>query len=115
MPTIYLETTIPSYLAARPSRDPIVNAHQQITDEWWRDARKHFELYVSEAVLTEIRIGDPDAAARRLATVEGLPILEINDDVRYLAHVYAQSLDLTGRAKADLPHIAFAVAYEMDW
>ena len=115
MPTIYLETTIPSYLAARPSRDLIVNAHQQITHEWWRDARKHFDLYISEAVLTEIRMGDPDAAARRLAIVEGLPIVEINDDVRNLAHVYAQSLDLTGRAKADLPHIAFAVAYEMDY
>lgn len=115
MPTIYLEMTIPSYLVARPSRDRIVNAHQQITHEWWRDAREHFDVYISEAVLTEIRVGDPDAAARRLAIVEGLPIVEINDEVRNLAHVYAQRLDLPGRARADLPHIAFAVAYGMDY
>ena len=77
MPTVYLETTIPSYLAARPSRDPIVVAHQQITRDWWNGARERFDLYISEAVLTEIRAGDADVAARRLAILEGLPILEL--------------------------------------
>ena len=115
MPTVYLETTIPSYLAARPSRDPVVAAHQQMTHEWWRDAREHFDMYVSEAVLTEIRLGDPEAAARRLAVVEGLPVAEINDEVRHLVHIYAQRLGLAARAQADLPHIAFAVAYGMDF
>ena len=30
---VYLETSIVSYLAARPSRDLVVAAHQQITAE----------------------------------------------------------------------------------
>ncbi len=115
MPTIYLETTIPSYLVARPSQDLIIAAHQQITHDWWRDAREHFEVYISEAVLTEIRVGDPDVATRRLAIVEGLPIVEINDEVRNLVHIYDRRLGFTGRARADLPHIAFAVAYAMDY
>ena len=114
MPTVYLETTIPSYLAARPSRDPIVVAHQQITRDWWNGARERFDLYISEAVLTEIRAGDADVAARRLAILEGLPILELNDDIRYLVHVYSGRLGLTGGARADLLHIAFAVSYMMD-
>jgi hypothetical protein len=88
MPTVYLETTIPSYLAAQPSRDLIVAAHQQITHEWWREARQRFEVYISEAVIAEIRAGDPDAAARRLAVVAGLPILALNEDVRGLVHAY---------------------------
>lgn len=88
MPTVYLETTIPSYLAARPSRDLIIAAHQQITHEWWREARHRFDVYISEAVLAEIRAGDPDAAARRLAIVDGLPILALNDDVRGLVHTW---------------------------
>ncbi len=115
MPSVYLETTIPSYLAAYPSRDLIIAAHQQITHEWWRDAPKRFNLYISEAVLDEIRGGDPDAAVRRLAIVDKLPILELNDDVRALVHAYDQRLGLEGRARADLPHFAFAVAFAMDY
>lgn len=116
MPTVYLETTVPSCLAARPSRDLIIiAAHQQIMHEWWRDACERFDVYISEAVLTEIRAGDPDAAARRLAIVEGLPIVELNNDVRALVHTYDERLGFVGRARADLPHLAFAVAYAMDY
>jgi len=34
-PRIYLETTFVSYLTARVSRDLVVAAHQQVTNEWW--------------------------------------------------------------------------------
>jgi len=115
MPSVYLETTIPSYVAAHPSRDLIMAAHQQITHDWWLDAHDRFDLYISEAVLNEIRGGAPDAAARRLAIVNGLPVLQLNDDVRNLVHEYDRRLGLTGRARADLPHFAFAVAYQMDY
>ena len=115
MPTVYLETTIPSYLAARPSRDIIIAAHQQITRDWWRDACERFDVYISEAVLAEICLGDPDVVAHRLAIVEKLPIVEINNEVQDLVSIYAQRLGLTGRAQIDLPHIALAVAYAMDY
>ena len=115
MPSAYLESTIPSYLAAHPSRDLIAAAHQQITHEWWRDAPKRFDLCISEAVMDEIRSGDPDAVVRRLAIVDKLPILELNDDVRALVRAYDRKLGLAGRARADLPHFAFAVAYKMDY
>jgi len=115
MRSVYLETTIVSYLAAHPSRDLIMAAHQQITHDWWLGARDRFDLYISDAVLNEIRGGDPDAAARRLAIVGGLPVLQLNEDVRSLVHQYDRRLGLVGRARADLPHFAFAVAYEMDY
>lgn len=115
MTTVYLETTIPSYLAAFPSRDLIVAAHQQITHDWWNNAREHFDLYISEPVLDEIRAGDPNAIMRRMEYVVGLPVLKLTNDVRQLVHEYDKRLVLTGRARADLPHFAFAVAYEMDY
>ena len=115
MPSVYIETTIPSYLAAHPSRDLVMAAHQQITHDWWRNAQERFDLYISEAVLNEIRSGDPDAAVRRLAIVNGLPVLQLNDDVRNLVHEYDRRLPLVGRARADLPHFAFAVGYQMDY
>src|SRR3972149_4503521 len=115
MPSVYLETTIASYLAAQPSRDLIMAAHQQITHQWWLNARDRFDLYISDAVLNEIRGGDPDAAARRLAIVNGLPAPQTNDDVRKPGHENDRPLGLVGRARADLPDFAFAVAYQMDY
>lgn len=60
-PKLYLETTIPSYLVGRPSRDLLVAAHQQITREWWESRRTDFDLYVSELVVQEVRAGAPSS------------------------------------------------------
>ena len=63
---LYLETTIPSYLTAQPSRDLVVAAHQQITYEWWEKRRQNFEIFVSQFVIDEAGQGDEKASQRRL-------------------------------------------------
>jgi hypothetical protein len=113
--TVYLETTIPSYLAGRPSRDLVIAAHQQITHDWWSRAQRDLDLFVSEAVLEEIRAGDPVLAARRLEVVEGLPILELRQDVRDLVRIYSERLNFPPQARVDVLHIAFAVSYRLDY
>ncbi len=115
MTSVYLETTIVSYLAARPSRDLIVAAHQQITHDWWETSRRGYELFVSEAVLEEIRRGDPEAAQRRLKIVGDLPLLELNDDAERLALTYGKELGLPDGAAVDVLHIAIAVVHRMDF
>ena len=114
-PTLYLETTIPSYLAGRPSGDLIVAAYQKITYDWWENARASFSISISEAVLEEIAAGDPDAAARRQTFIEDLPILELKDDVAILAKEYLSRLQLPHSAQLDALHLAYAVVYEMDY
>ena len=47
--------------------------------------------------------------------VADLPILRVNDDVRSLAEEYGKRLGLSGRGQADLPHIAFAVSYKLEY
>jgi hypothetical protein len=47
-PVVYVESTIPSYLVAAPSRDVIVAGHQTTTHEWWITAAERFELVISE-------------------------------------------------------------------
>ena len=39
-PSLYLESTIPSYLAAWPASDVKQAAKQQATHNWWNDQRK---------------------------------------------------------------------------
>jgi hypothetical protein len=115
MASVYVETTIPSYLAAKSSRDLIAAAHQQITHEWWANAKDRFDLYVSEAVLGEIRRGDANYAARRLEIVAEMDVLALSTDVEQLIHEYSQRLGLIGPAASDVPHFAFAVAYNIDY
>ena len=71
---VYLETTIISYLVAASTHDIIQAAHQQVTREWWT-RRGRFDLFVSRPVLTEAGRGDATAAARRLETLAGIPVL----------------------------------------
>jgi len=42
-PTVYIETSVISYFTAKPSRDLIVAAHQQITNDWWENALPNIE------------------------------------------------------------------------
>lgn len=62
---VYVETSVISYLASRPSRDVVVAGRQQLTHLWRETRRSGFELVISQVVLDEVRAGDPDAAERR--------------------------------------------------
>ena len=61
-PKVYVETSVLSYLAAWPSRDPITEARQMITRRWWENERQKYTLTVSEAVEAECGQGDPEMA-----------------------------------------------------
>ena len=84
-PTVYLETTIPSYLVARPSIDLLVAGHQFVTVNWWERRRKDFELFVSRFVLDEASGGDPNAAALRMRALDEITELPVDEDVMKLA------------------------------
>ena len=115
MATVYIETTIPSYLVARRSRDLVTVAHQQITHEWWDSERERFDLFVSEAVLDEIRAGDPKYAAKRMKLVADVEVLKFSPAVEELGFEYQRRLGLAGSGTSDLPHFAYSVAYNMDY
>lgn len=114
MESVYIETSIPSYLTAKGSRDLILAAHQQITEEWWEN-RNRFELFVSEIVLNEISLGDPEAAKRRTDVISDIPLLELTDEARELAHRIIHLRLVPEKALADALHIAIAAANGMDY
>jgi len=112
---VYLESSIISYLAARPSRDIIVAARQQLTQEWWQRRRSAFDIYVSELVLAEIQAGDPEAAERRSAVIDGIALLEISDEATDLAEYIVLDAGLPEKAAADALHIAIAACHGMHY
>lgn len=83
-PTIYIETTVISYLTARLSRDLVTAAHQQITQEWWANRRAQFALFVSQFVVQEASVGDAVMAQKRLEELQGIPLLDVNQDAEKL-------------------------------
>ena len=82
---VYLETIIVSYLTARLSRDLITAAHQQITQQWWQTRRAHFDLFVAPLVIQEAQAGDREAAARRIAALQDIPLLTLSEEATGLA------------------------------
>ncbi|SBT07917.1 hypothetical protein ACCAA_50141 [Candidatus Accumulibacter aalborgensis] len=61
-------------MTARPSKTIVGAAHQQLTLAWWAQ-RSDYELVVSGVVWQECTAGDPEAARRRLAALDGLSVL----------------------------------------
>ena len=113
-PRVYLETTMVSYLTALPSRDLVLAAHQQLTSEWWQ-SRGRFDLFVSEAVLQEAAGGDPSAAARRAAALQGIPVLAVTERTANLARDLVAAQAVPARAAMDAVHIVVAAVNGMDF
>lgn len=111
---VSIETTIPSYLTAWPSRDLVRAAHQQITQEWWA-TRGNYELYSSRLVVLECQAGDPKAAVERLAALNGIPLLEQTAEVAVLAEALLRDVPLPKKAAADAVHIATAAVNGIDY
>jgi predicted nucleic acid-binding protein len=113
--TVYIETSIVSYLTARPSRDLLVAAHQQLTVAWWDQQRAHYELFTSQVVLAEARAGDPEAAQLRVVVLERLPLLDVTDAAIMLAAALVSGQALPAQAAQDALHVAVACVHGMEY
>jgi predicted nucleic acid-binding protein len=112
---VYIETSVASYLTARPSRDLVVAAHQELTAEWWGGHRQRFESYISELVLREASNGDASAAARRIAQLTGIPLLTIDGAVQELARLFVDRGIVPKTAVEDALHVAIAANHGIDF
>ena len=114
-PKVYLETTIPSLLTAWPSRDLVLAADQQVTRTWWEKQRSKYDLVVSTLVLDEIKKGDSDAAAARLAALSDCQILTMDEAVAQLGEAIMRTRLIPVRAYNDALHVAAAARHGIDF
>lgn len=113
--TLYLETTVPSYLAARPSRDIIIAGNQQTTHQWWSEERDQYQIYISQTVLLEAKAGDSVVASIRSKYLDEIPVLQYTADIQTLSNIYLSVLDIPPKSALDAVHLAYAVVYSMDY
>jgi len=113
--SVYIETTIPSVITARPSSDIRTIYKQYVTNEFWENERHKYNLYISKYVVDECTKGDKDAAKRRLDFIKDIPLLPASKDVEDLAEEYFKTLNVPEKAKTDCFHIAICVVKEIDF
>ena len=112
--TVYIETTIPSYLMAWPSKNIVRAAHQQLTQEWWTN-RHSFTLYTSRLVIRECQSGDTQAAMERIQSLQGIPLLEQTEDATQLAEQLLKGVPLPPHAATDALHIAISTVHGVNY
>jgi hypothetical protein len=113
MMKIYVETSVISYLAARPSADVIKANRQHFSYLLWKK-RSALSLVISEAVLTEASLGDEAAAQSRLGYCKELVIVSSTDTVALIVQHLLQSKAIPSKAYTDAVHIAIATAADVD-
>ena len=113
--SVYIETSIPSYLTARSSRDVRAAAWQQITGQWWEEVRTDYDLFTSELVIVEASAGNPEAAARWLETLQGIAELPIDEEVQKLADQLISKGGFPTGAEADALHVGIAAVHRIDY
>lgn len=111
---IYLETTVISYLTARPSRDLVVAGRQETTREKWSHIIQDYEPYISALVLQEARQGDPEAAQKRIEAIRDFPVLDITIATQTLATQLLAHQGIPKEYPEDALHIAVATMNAMD-
>jgi hypothetical protein len=114
-PTVYLETTIPSYLTARPSNDLAKAARQAATREWWDNRRPAFECLISQLVVRECQAGDTEAAARRMDAINGIRVLELSEPGIALAALLLNSGAIPKAAADDAFHVGVCAVHGVDY
>ena len=105
---VYIETSVISYLTARPSRDIVTAGHQQTTQDWWQIRRQTFEIVASQLVVQEASAGNPEAARARLDVLETIELLAVTEEALLLAQTLLETGPLPKKAAEDALHVAIA-------
>jgi predicted nucleic acid-binding protein len=118
-PTVYIETTIVSYLTSRGSNDSLMAGQIGATRGWWDVERHKFDLYTSQLVLDEAAAGDPSAAAERFSVLSTLPSVPVTGDAVRLADALVARAALPNNARIDALHVGTAatngLSYLLTW
>ncbi len=110
--TVYLDTTIPSYLF--DNRESI-KMHIDATKKWWKQEKEYFEIWTSEETFNELSEGDYPRKDEILEFVEEIAILPPYKEIAQIAQVYLNNYLMPQILKGDVLHLAYASYYKIDF
>ncbi len=110
---IYIETSVVSYLVARPSKNVVIAAHQASTSDFW-ERLDQYDVYVSDIVIQEASKGDETLSRCRIQIIENFQVLEIDDEIKKIARYLLLNKVIPEKCPEDALHIAVAAANGMD-
>jgi hypothetical protein len=114
-PRIYIETTVISYLTAKPARDILSLARQEMTRQFWEWAPSNYELCYSALTRVEVSRGDPGAAERRIAMLRDCTLLSNIAETESLAERLMGLSAVPLTEPEDAAHIAIATLSQMKY
>lgn len=114
-PKVYIETTVISYLVARPSNDVTVFDRQRSTQQLWEEYADAFEFVTSEIVLGEAERGNPREAQRRITLLDSLRELRLSPEAAALVHKLIDAGAVPSQFLPDGQHIAIAVVHSIEY
>ena len=115
MDTVYIETSIVSYLRQRASSQVVMAARQLLTHQWWVHERANYDLVISQYVIDEASAGDATLAAERLQSLEGIPLLPLDPDIALIADEIMARAILPPKARTDALHIAIVAHHRIQY
>ncbi len=110
---IYIETSVVSYLVARPSKNIVVAAHQASTQDFWNHLND-YSVFISDIVIQEASKGDEVQAKLRREMLDEFQVLAIDDEIKELAKQLLTDKAIPEKCPEDALHIAVAAANGMD-
>lgn len=115
MTSVFVETSIISYLRQRQSRSIVTAARQIQTRIWWEERKGDYELFASALVVEEASRGDEVLANERLLALTDLPLLAVNEEVEEIGNILVDRAALPEKARVDALHISTAAFHGVDY
>jgi len=111
---VYLETSvIGAYFEERT--DIVSTAQRFWTRRWWDEARQHYELVLSQAVIDELSHPDFPHSTESLKLIKNVPEVPIDSPVREIVTVYIQTHLMPRNPVGDALHLALASYHKCDY
>jgi predicted nucleic acid-binding protein len=110
--SIYLDSTIPSYLF--DERESI-KTYIEVTRKWWDEERDNFEIYVSEESIIELSNGEYPNKQKLMNCVSEIQVLLPDARIFEIAQVYLDNYLMPRILTGDAIHLAYASYYKIDF